>query len=238
MPNYNTALFSNTISNHNGANVIALISRITTIKSEKIGTMLSTYILPKDVEPTVATKTGFDDTCCGNCPKRPSVAKNDPTQPVCYVRTWQGAGKTWSSYTKGNVLDFGEIHQQFVKGRGLRMGSYGDPTMIPLSEWKPLLDIAPYHTGYTSMWREDYAQEYKGLLQASCTSKTEQEEAVEKGWTGTYTTYPTSVNLDDMPGVTCPNLRNKEITCSDCKLCNGKNHIKTHDHGLPYKVRK
>jgi hypothetical protein len=88
------------------------------------------------------------------------------------------------------------------------------------------------------MWREEYAQEYKGLVQASCTSLREYEEAVANGWTGTYTTYPIDVNLDDMPGIECPNNNDKSVKCSACRLCDGKYHIKNHDHGIPWKVRK
>jgi len=237
MKSLNSAVFADTTSNHTGEDIIGFVSRISTVTTNKIGTMLSTYILDKHTNPIEAITAGLDASFCGNCPKRPAQAKNDPDNPVCYERG-TGANSVWKSWKRGNVGGVEKVHQELMRGRGLRFGSHGDPTMFPLSTWQPLLALASFHTGYTSMWREDYAQEYKGLLQASCTSLEEQKEAVENGWTGTYTTYPKSVNLDDMPGITCPNLRDKSIKCSDCKLCDGKHHIKNTDHGLPWKVRK
>ena len=52
----------------------------------------------------------------------------------------------------------------------MRLGSAGDPTVIDLKVWKPLLDVCKNHTGYTHQWREDFAQQYKGIVQASCDS--------------------------------------------------------------------
>lgn len=237
MKSLNSILFADTKSNHNNKDIVGFVSRIASISMEdKIGEMLSTYIIDKHEKPTDAIKYGRDESFCGLCPKRPSVAKNDPTQPVCYERG-NGANNVWKSWVKGNIGEPDVVHWELIKGRGLRMGSHGDPAMFPFSIWQPLLDKCSYHTGYTSMWREEYAQEYRGFLQASCTSLAEQQEAVEKGWTGTYTTYAKDVNLDDMPGVECPNNKDKSIKCSSCRLCDGKHHIKNHDHGLPYKVR-
>jgi hypothetical protein len=238
MQSLNTVLFADTQSNHNNKEIVGFVSRISDVNiKHKIGTMLSTYILDKHENPIVAITNGRDESFCGLCPKRPSVAKSDPTQPVCYERG-VGANNVWKSYAKGKIGEPVPVHFELMKGRGLRMGSHGDPTMFPLSTWKPLLDLCSFHTGYTSMWREEYAQEYKGLLQASCTSLKEQQEAVSQGWTGTYTTYPKDVNLDDMPGIECPNNKDKNIKCSACKLCDGQHHIKNTDHGLTWKVRK
>lgn len=239
MKSLNTAVFAVDNSNHTNSPIIGFASRISNVNNNhKLGTMISTYILDKHENPIEAITTGRDESFCGLCPKRPSVAKFDPTQPVCYERG-VGANQVWKSHEKGNVGELTTVHWELIKGRGLRMGSHGDPAMFPLSVWQPLLDICSFHTGYTSMWREDYAEDYKGLLQASCTSLEDQQEAVENGWTGTYTTYPLSVNLDDMPGIQCPNSLDKSVKCSQCKLCDGQHHIKIHDHGLKHwKVRK
>ena len=48
------------------------------------------------------------------------------------------------------------------------MGSAGDPSMLPLSVWKPLLNVCKSHTGYSHQYRYDFAIDFKNVLQASC----------------------------------------------------------------------
>lgn len=233
----NTVLLWKGASAHNGEPILVFLSGLTQVsKNPKTGNMLTTWILSAEEKPTEAVKSGKDEAICGNCPNRPLIARSNGGC-VCYVNHIP-LNNIWSNWANGKTPPIDRKHWALVEGRSVRLGGYGDPTMVPIEVTMELLGCAKKHTGYTSQWREQYAQTYCSLLQASCNNDEQRDLAKSMGWR-TYTHYPTSTTLSDKPGVICPNYKDKELTCQVCGLCNGsRSDVVIHDHGLNWKVRK
>lgn len=69
----------------------------------KTGAMIQIWILPKDVKPNDATKTGFDRVVCGDCWKRPSADHSSP-EPVDYEQAEALGWRAFVTVAKGQRL--------------------------------------------------------------------------------------------------------------------------------------
>jgi hypothetical protein len=216
-----------------GAPIVLIVSGVQYSANSKTGNMLQTFILRQDILPTDAVKTGLDYSTCGNCPHRPILAKGTG-HAVCYVNVGNAANQLWRKYNAGELLRLPSL--KLLEGRKLRMGSYGDPAMVPYSVWNDVLKACVSHTGYTSQWREDFAQDFRYLCQASVSSISAQQEALAMGWK-TYLNLPKGSEAP-VGSVACPNSSDQNIQCLTCGLCNGgKVNVWVEDHGLAWKVR-
>lgn len=205
--------------------------------NQKTGNMLQSYILRQDILPSEAAKMGYDKPTCGNCPHRPVSARNNPRQSECYVNTAYAPNRVWRQYNSGKAQYL--ENYRLIEGRYLRMGSYGDPAMVPIAVWHGLLAVCSGHTGYTSQWMESFAAPFQGLVMASCSHLAAKEKAESLGWV-TYTNLPVGSPAPsgaDKCGYSTDN--NNTVSCLTCRLCDGKSgSIWTEDHGLPFKVRQ
>lgn len=215
--------------------LVVLLSGVRFSDNEKTGNMLQTFILRQDMLPTEAVKKGYDFATCGNCVQRPSVARKTGTS-VCYVNTGKSINRIWRKYSIGGYIHLQDADYRHLRGRKLRMGSYGDPAAVPFSVWSKLLTHVSSHTGYTSSWREPISYHLKGICQASCNTLEAKETAESLGWV-TFTNLPTGSNAPEK-AVLCPNVKDEEIKCLACGLCDGKTqNVFLYDHGLPWKRR-
>jgi hypothetical protein len=74
------------------------------------------------------------------------------------------------------------MHARLIKGKSIRLGTYGDPAVIPMDVWMDLLSLASIHTGYTHQWRNPDKQDYKSILMASVDTLQDIDDATELGW--------------------------------------------------------
>lgn len=210
---------------------IVLIATGFTKKSSnrKTGDEIQTWILRRDINPVVANNEGLDESICGNCPHRKI---NNGT---CYVNVGQAPNAIWKCYTNGS--GYSQIREdEYVKlfsNRVVRMGSYGDPAMVPIAVWNKILSSGVNgHTGYTHQWRTEFAQSFKGLVQASCDGFGDFVEASTSGWK-CFLVKPS--NVPDPRGVAhCAASAEKgqKTTCSLCHLCDGSSsHVVINAHG-------
>ena len=228
----NTYIIWEGASQIDGSPLVLIMSGVRYSRNDKTGNMLQTYILRQDVLPTYAVKEGLDYATCGNCPQRPYNRK--PGGSVCYVNVGKSVNKIWQSYNKGKLTYLPSFKP--LKGRKLRMGSYGDPAMIPFHVWHELLCYVDSHTGYTSSWQETFAGALKGVCQASCNTVEMKEKAESLGWK-TFTNLPVG-SQSAQNAVLCLNVKDEENKCLTCGLCNGtKQNVYLYDHGLPWKQR-
>lgn len=198
---------------------------IATLKStnRKTGNMVQTWILPRDMEPHVATKNGNDASVCGDCPLKPSETG------VCYVLTFQGPLAIYRAWRNGaySALSENQI-EPLVHGRMVRMGAYGDPAAIPQYFWDRVLDHAKGNTGYTHQWRDNRFAWLRDYCQASCDNATDVREAKANDWR-VFAVVPrdtsrreyqkrTGTMFHDCPAVT----GRRSTTCNACGLCNGR----------------
>lgn len=242
--NLNSKILWEGKSQFTDAPIVVIVTGLMYSKNKKTGNMLQTYILNQNICPVDAVKTGEDENICFDCSLRPILNKKQKGEElknedgICYILHWQDPQRIWNNYHEGVLEKIDDIDLSMFKRRGLRLGSYGDPAAVPFYVWKNILQATAFHTGYTSQWRKDIAQEYKGICQASCHNRKDALEAQKLGWK-TYTNLPLDTNNIGLNSVKCPYSEDETMKCLECKLCNGaKVNVEILDHGATYKKRK
>ena len=159
----------------NGKPIRAIATKITSDSvNEKTGPMIQVYIMPDDIKPSIAVKTGQDESVCGSCVHRPSLAIKNGASP-CYVLVWQSVDRVWQASYK-DITDAEEIGRAIApSGKSVRFGAWGDPAMVPFDIMSALLRGASHHTGYTHQWRK--FPKFRHILMASVDTIEEREEA-------------------------------------------------------------
>ena len=199
-----------------GAPVVATVTGLgRPSRNAKTGCMAQSYILPRDVSPIVAQRTGADVSVCGNCRLRPLLARRTGGAR-CYVCTLRGPQGAWRAAQGRAVADPGML------SRPLRLGAYGDPGALPLETVLALRDRARAGwTGYTSQWR--WRPDLKSTCMASVQTPTELATAEAQGWRCFYAVTgerPLWGLWAKRRMRQCPNASHG-IQCADCLLCNG-----------------
>lgn len=219
MSNKNGRILYEGPSQINGEPIVVIMTGLKTDSNNTKtgGDLLQTWIMSADIAPHAAAKMGMDDAVCGDCPHRPV------NQNSCYVVLHHAPLSTWRCYTSGNGYDSFDVNEdaELVRGRGLRMGSYGDPAAVPLAVWLEIMDLVDYHTGYTHQWR-NCSTEFSSIVMASADSEEDREAAREKG----YRTFRVKPHGDasKLPGeFVCPasEERGFKTTCDACQACGG-----------------
>lgn len=195
--------------------------------NRKTGWMVQSWILTKE-HPIEAIKSGRDYSICGSCALRGEKGKGR----VCYVMPLS-ISQVYQKYLKGGypLLDNDAFNK--IKGRDLRIGSYGEPTAIPFKVWEPLIKNSKVTTGYTHRWLVCDPR-WKTKVHASVESVEDQRLASSLGWCTYRVKKPNQPMLEDE--IYCPaEVPNNKyaVTCQRCGKCNGKSGNITVDvHGL------
>jgi hypothetical protein len=201
-------------------------------KNGKTGKMLQTYIIRSHVHPVVAVRNQGDAAICGNCPLRGLVGfpKRQPARVkrkrhrACYVNVGQGPAMVYDAFKRGRYVDYvPALHDQFIRGRKVRFGTYGEPVLIPLDLVRHLISLSSGWTGYTHQWASPAFADYRHYLMASThglTGPWSREHAKSLGWR-TFRTM-----RDGLPAageILCPASKEagKRLTCEQCRLCDG-----------------
>lgn len=207
-----------------GQPIVAILTGIIRPSSNpKTGPLAQTYILKTDIHPSDAIHSGSDRSVCGNCSLRqmPSGTRRCYVNPITLGQIWKSYKKDlyphWRNYQDPPILN--HRLQQY----GLRIGSYGDPTAVPIEIWRSLVEIAKPSgtvTGYTAQWQLSQNQQYRRFLMASCTSLEQAVRAWDMGWR-TYR-ISSEPDLGDNE-IVCPGSieAGKSIECSHCRFCSG-----------------
>lgn len=198
-----------------GAPIVA----IATIGSRnpKTGDMVQVWILRSDVAPHVAVAKGLDASICGDCPQRHFLGG------ACYVTPFQAPLSVYKRYAAGGYDRPAWIRRvtRALARDAIRLGAYGDPAAVPFHVWESLIgDGSKRWTGYTHAWRT-CAEEYRGILMASCDSPAEAIEARAMGWRYFLVTVG-EVAGGALPDRTieCPSDA-RGLTCEECSACDG-----------------
>jgi len=194
---------------------------------------MQTYVLCVDLSPIAACRTGTDSATCGECIHR--AKHGDLTTRTCYVALWQAPAKIWACFAKGRYLDVSE-HPLWASlkdsERFVRVGSFGDPAMVPASVWQDLLNhIGGSHTGYTHQWRAPYASELRGMCSASCDNMADYTDAKAMGWSCFVTIPHHDTPLTGIPQCPASKEMGSLLHCSECKKCNGQHDRWIYAHG-------
>ena len=107
----------------------------------------------------------------------------------------------------------------------IRLGSWGDPGLLPKSLLHGLVYSAPGHTGYTHLWQEidtKYSQylmasiDHLSAHKANETLEQHKQMAQSLGYR-TFTILRPGEQTED---IICPNTTHNKL-CRECKLCDG-----------------
>ena len=183
----------------------------------KTGEMIQTYILRRDIDPMLARRMGGDKSICGYCKHR--------EKSTCYVNLCHGPIKIYEAYQDNRYRDYVDSDIQYFKDRSIRIGSYGDPAVIPFEIWDNICKIAKSQTGYTHLWKT-CDQRLKNYCMASVDSiqgyMNEFEEAQKMSWR-TFRIRESYNNELRENEIVCPASKEIKVktTCEKCNMCNG-----------------
>jgi hypothetical protein len=187
-------------------------------RNEKTGSMIQVWILGADDIPTNAATQGHDETTCGTCPFR---NKSSGGLGLCYVNLVY-TNQVWNAWREHRYPKFEPMkHLRLFAGRTIRWGAYGDPAMFPASAVSRVMRISRGHTGYSHVWRETFASDWKPFLMASVETPEGHEVAKADGWR----TF--RIRRDDEPILdherVCPASPEggQRATCEGCLACDG-----------------
>lgn len=204
--------------------------------NRKTGKAVQTYILRSDQTPTDAAAFGADRSVCGDCKLRPA------NSGVCYVELGKGTWWTYEAYKRGAYPWIRRSDYDDLRGKYIRLGTYGDPAAVPIEVWRPLVEAAGNWSGYTHQWRS-CDQRFRHLLMASVESPEEAEEAQALGWR-TFRLRLQSEPLGEME-IVCPGSDEggSRRQCRTCRACRGNRKspdmagrsVAIEVHGRPWK---
>lgn len=203
---------------------IVVIATMTT-SNVKTGDMVQTWILRSDINPVKASKIGKDFSICGNCPQR------HHTGGACYVNIGQAPNQVYKSFKRGiyPVFDY-SLHSQYIVGRKIRLGAYGDPAAIPFDIVAPFAKLGAGHTGYTHQANhKSFDDRYFTLLMASADTPKQSLALQARG----AKTFRVALEDDSLFEHESECFADSEgIQCADCLQCDGKHsNIAIQVHG-------
>jgi len=140
---------------------------------------------------------------------------------ACYVNLGQGPRAVYAAVLRGSYVDDEAAVRREVRGRMVRLGSYGDPAAVPLEVWTQLLRGAAGHTGYTHQWRDPRFRGFAALVMASADNPAERDEARAAGWR-TFAIRLAGEPLAHRESI-CPASPEggDKLTCAACGACDG-----------------
>jgi hypothetical protein len=213
-----------------GGRIVAIS---TESKNQKTGKQVQIWILSaQGMDPLQAVENNVDRSVCGDCKHRSGTCYVVLAwAPLAIYQAWQ-EGK----YEKAQNADY-------LKGRMVRFGAYGDPAALPLELVKEIASKAKGYTGYTHQWKMPHVQPYKDYLMASVDSLEEYKQAKAMGWR-TFRVKNASESKQKQE-IVCPasNEAGKKSTCEKCGLCSGlagkgSKDIVINVHGLDFKIAR
>lgn len=188
----------------------------------KTGRMVQTWILRQRISPLrAAYRNNGDYSICGDCPHRYQRGRDGKMHRTCYVNVAQAPQSIWRAYKRGRYPAYNPaLHDNLLRGRAIRFGSYGDPAAAPTKLWLALAALASKRAGYTHQWRS-CDQRLRALVMASADSEADKALAQSMGWR----TF--RVKTADAPKlaneIVCPASAEAERrrTCETCGACRG-----------------
>jgi len=225
----------------------SIVGIITGLKSSsantKTGAMLQTWILVKDTNPIEAVNTGADKLVCGDCKHRGTIESVNDTKDKksysfknklktinkgrkCYVKLFQAPYSVWRAY-KNNRYSKISLNKlsHMLTFKQVRVGSYGDPSVIPSKVWDKMLSRTIGNTGYTHQWQRCDTK-ISTFNMASVDTLKEKRQANKIG----YRTFRTRLANEPVESdeVVCLSDKiarkgKKLVPCSLCKMCSGNN---------------
>ncbi len=208
-----------------GKPIVVIVNKLNAnSQNAKTGGLVQTFIIRSDVPPTEALKTGHDASVCGDCKHRPLLAK-ESGEPPCYVNVGRSVLSVYGAYKRGRYTKVTPKQAGwYLRGKSIRLGTYGDPGAAPRTVWTSLIAFAKGHTGYSHLWEmwthHGTRKTWQRLVMASVDSVGEHLIATSLGWR-TFRVATDWYKIDNE--VRCPASKEagNKTTCAECLLCGG-----------------
>jgi hypothetical protein len=103
-------------------------------------------------------------------------------------------------------------------GTYVRFGTYGEPSLLPLSLVEEMASYSDSYTGYTHQWKKDWAEGYGDYFMASTHSQFQSDVAKKLNYRSFIATKDGTEDA-----VVCPasNEAGFKSNCATCGLCSG-----------------
>ena len=181
-------------------------------KNPKTGNTLQSWILNKNINPFTAYIQCKDKSICGNCFMRKIKS--------CYVSKAHAPFNVYKAYKNNKYIDLSIMNVYNFYNKTIRVGSYGEPTSIPIEKWEEIFAHNSGMLGYTHNWQH-CDQRWNKYLMASVETISQQKLANKMGWrTFRVRTSNSSVLQNEM---VCPASveGGHKTTCQKCLSCCG-----------------
>jgi len=215
----------------NGQPIVVVVTGFKRTDNRKTGTMLSSWVMLKDIAPVKAAECNADKAICGKCKHR--------QWGTCYVNLGHGPYNVYKAYKRGSYKLCTTEDLRRLRCRTLRVGSYGDPAAVPYDVWLNIISKIKGVTGYTHQWK-NCDMRISEFCMASVDTPAEAMQAKSLGWR-TFRIIQEGENLFNDEYI-CPADKSKAyMTCDNCLACCGymrdtKKNPVIFLHGSSYKT--
>lgn len=207
-------------------NTVAIATTGTT--NAKTGDMVQIWIMDRNLHPVESIRSGKDASLqCAGCPL--ASGSGCYVSPLPLMAIWRKFQR--NEYPSLSL--FSPEWERFWKGKAVRLGAYGNPSLLPLPIVESIATLALKHTGYFHNWKElnsEEAKAYGRFLMASC----EPWNVAKANALGlrTFTVLPEGVEAPEGYGIECL-ADSKGMTCAECGLCDGTQRSASRSVPLP-----
>lgn len=212
-----------------GDNVFVVSKSKTTNKKISNGSALvQTYTFSKEQWLLATTSKGFgmksffalDSSNCLDCPYSGNQGKGG-----CYTHKFNQYVGFLSMLRSIKASDLTQLTDSKVqeilslsRDSYVRFGTYGEPSLMPISLVRTMTLVAKSWTGYTHQWNKLWALGYNQYFMASTHNQAESDRARSKNYRSFVST---TTGTED--AVTCPASAEAgyKSNCASCGLCSG-----------------
>ena len=222
-----------------GNQIIAIATGLTFKKNVekanvKVGNMIKVWIMRPDINPILAAKRPESYSYCGDCKHRHFGS--------CYVNLAHGPHHVFDAYHRRRYVYYDDSMLELFRDRYIRLGSFGEPSAVPIEVWDTICSVSSGFTGYTHNWK-NCDPELKNYCMASVDSEKEFLLAQDMGWRTFRIRLPEEGTIENE--FICPASKEggKRSSCEKCGACSGlsrgllKNPI-INIHGANFKVQR
>lgn len=193
--------------------------------NDKTGNVVQTYLISKDQ----ITERRIFGSKCNLCPMVENcyVSRDKLTVRRSLLKLIIGEKTSYQFASLQEVLPY-------LNNRVIRLGTYGDPSSIPLDDLKQIVDSSKGHLGYTHFWKV-IDPEYSKYLMASTESLEDSMLANVLGYRA-FQVLLKDQEIHQVPDNTIECLNASHgLTCEQCRLCKGNlkgslKNIYIHEH--------
>jgi hypothetical protein len=200
-----------------GEVALVLTGLVNPSKNDKTGPEIQGYVLGTAEGPIESVRTGRDRVICGDCPQRPSAGG------ACYVNVAWAPNNVYRRLRRGG---YPPLDPEWIRGRVVRWGAYGDPVAVPLEVYERLLPLLRDWQGFTHQWRSlqpDVEMRWANFLMASVEDEGEAVVAQLRGWRTFRIRPDEEAELLPFERI-CPASEEAGyiLDCLRCGQCNGR----------------